>query len=213
MGNYQKAEQYHMVALKMKLSCMGVMFYTRTLLFNSRFVELQDFLDSLDKSQLCPAVCNLGRFKVNLFTSDLEKAGGYFERYQKSRPLNVFSDSVYFGYYLKAIGKDVEANKILEDLTKSAISKLSDGDIKMGSFVLGEIYAITGDDDEALKHLTLALEEGLIMGFDDNIEINPIFENLRDKPELRQLLKRVADRKAAIRAEAEHLMENGELDL
>jgi len=70
-----------------------------------------------------------------------------------------------------------------------------------------------GEKDEALKFLSEAAKFGFEWGWQDFIEIDPTFENLRDDPEFKAIVKQVRDEKAAIRAQVQEIMERDEIDL
>ena len=52
-----------------------------------------------------------------------------------------------------------------------------------------------------------------MLGWHDFIEVQPIFENLRDDQDFKVIVKRAQDEKAAIRAQIKEMIDKGEIDL
>ena len=75
------------------------------------------------------------------------------------------------------------------------------------------IHAIQDEKEEALKYLSKAADIGLMLGWHDFIEVQPIFENLRDDQDFKVIVKRAQDEKAAIRAQIQEMIDKGEIDL
>jgi len=78
---------------------------------------------------------------------------------------------------------------------------------------LSAIYAIQNDNSASLKYLEAAFAIWGFRPYDDQIEIDPIFESLWDDPKFKALIKRAQDEKAAIRAQIREMEERGEIDL
>ena len=78
---------------------------------------------------------------------------------------------------------------------------------------LAAAYAILDENDKCLEYLSQAEKLGFIRSYPYNIEIFPAFENLRDDPEFKAIVKRAKDKAAAIRAQVREMEERGELDL
>ena len=78
---------------------------------------------------------------------------------------------------------------------------------------LSSIHAILDEKEKALEYLAKAVDLRLMWGWHDYLEINPLFENLHDDPEFKAIVKRAQDEKAAIRAQVQEMVDNGEIDL
>jgi tetratricopeptide (TPR) repeat protein len=111
-------------------------------------------------------------------------------------------------YVYYKLGRIAEAEKIcIEELLK--LQSSVDEDRSSYEYALASIYAIQGDHEKALEHLTEFAE----IESDEFILIDPLFESLRDDPEFLAIVKKVQKEKAELRDQIKEMEERGELDL
>ena len=74
---------------------------------------------------------------------------------------------------------------------------------------LAIIHALKEEREESLQYLSDAAKLGFKLGWHDLIETYPFFENLRDDPEFKAIVKRAQDEKTALRAQVREMEERG----
>jgi len=116
-------------------------------------------------------------------------------------------------YMYKELGREDEALTILNNSHKYLDSQLEEDKNWLTYLILSFIHVILDEKEEALKYLSEVAELGFNEGFHDFIKIHPIFENLRDDPEFKAIVKRAQDEKAVIRARVQEMIDSGEIDL
>ena len=123
------------------------------------------------------------------------------------------NDSIHLAYLIKELGKEQEAFTILYNARNSVESQLNKNAGFSTYFNLARIHSILGEKDEALKYLSEAVKFGFEWGWQDFIEIDPTFENLRNDPKFQAIVKQARDEHAAIRAQVQEIMEQENIDL
>ncbi len=119
-------------------------------------------------------------------------------------------DTLYIVYLYKKLGNEEEASEILN---RSSVDKLTKNRDWQTLVLLSVVHALKEEREEALQYLSDAAKLGFKGGWHDLIETYPFFENLRDDPEFKAIVKRAQDEKAALRAQVREMEERGELDL
>jgi len=102
---------------------------------------------------------------------------------------------------------------ILENIKSSYGNLLNKNTNWFICYIMASVQSQLENKEEALQYLSKAVEFGLKNGSHDLLVIDPTFENLRDDPEFKALVKRAQDEKAAIRAQIKKMEERGEIDL
>ena len=142
-------------------------------------------------------------FYASILVKDFEKAKQYYDQMQDTEGLATLIAYVYY-----KLGRIAEAEKIcIEELLK--LQSSVDEDRSSYEYALASIYAIQGDHEKALEHLTEFAE----IESDEFILIDPLFESLRDDPEFLAIVKKVQKEKAELRDQIKEMEERGELDL
>ena len=76
---------------------------------------------------------------------------------------------------------------------------------------LAGVYAFLGDKEEAYKWLREYAKLGFVDGTHESIKFDPLFDNLRNEDEFKEIVKRANDKAAEARAEINRLEEQGKL--
>jgi len=222
-GDYEKAKEYIQKSLELNTGCMQIGFYSWILTIQSKHKEALHFLDSVCEKSSCEGICYKYKFHIHLVRKEFDLAeqyinqlseGGYTfnlgDRYWYQQHIG---DSVMLAYMYKELGREDEALTILNNSHKYLDSQLEEDKNWLTYLILSFIHAILDEKEEALKYLSEVAELGFNEGFHDFIKIHPIFENLRDDPEFKAIVKRAQDEKAVIRARVQEMIDSGEIDL
>ena len=122
-------------------------------------------------------------------------------------------DSVMIGFiYLKNKYRD-KGNVVLDQYLKSQEQKLASYGDKRTLIDIARIHAIRKNDVLAIKYLNKAVSFGLHSGDHDLIDLDPIFDDLRDDEEFKILVQQAKEDKRILRTQMERMMESGELAL
>ena len=213
IGAYEKAEKYLQKSLDQKVSCLGIAHFAEALMLQSKFSEALHFLDSMCE-QSCIANCNKMKFYIYFGQKNSDLAEDYAQFVNVSGPPYV-GDSTFLAYVYYQQGKDKLAETVLNRIKNSLQHKRAE-DIIMyftNNLRLSYLHAILNENQEALKYLSQAVDDGTMHAFDYFVELNPIFAELRNDPEFQAVVKRIQDKKAAIRAQIREMEERGELNL
>ena len=79
------------------------------------------------------------------------------------------------------------------------------------AYDLAGVYAVLGNKEEAYRWLREYEKTGLGAGLHEYIKFDPLFDNLRNDGEFKEIVKRVNDKAAEIREEIDRLEEKGEI--
>jgi hypothetical protein len=112
-------------------------------------------------------------------------------------------------------GKKEEAmeyfNKQISFCTESIRKKDPYGSTD-AAYDLAGIYAFLGNKEEAYKWLREYEKIGFSSGIHEYIKVDPLFDNLRNDEEFKEIVKRANDKAAEIRARINQMEEQGVFD-
>ena len=111
-------------------------------------------------------------------------------------------------------GKRDEAMKYFDEQINYCIESISsENDYGQGParYDLAGVYAFLGDKEEAYKWLREYAKLGFVDGTHESIKFDPLFDNLRNEDEFKEIVKRANDKAAEARAEINRLEEQGKL--
>jgi TolB-like protein/class 3 adenylate cyclase/Tfp pilus assembly protein PilF len=213
MGDYQRSMKYYRQSLILQPHRHSISGYFQTLLSQHKVHEAINYLDSACLILDNEPVCSILKFNAHLYLKNYDQAEKQFNQFINDTGKPNLQDSIWFSYLLKETGRDKEANLILQN-SKIAIEKQrSGGGRNWRLFNLSAIYAIQNDKSASLKYLEFAFDQGPGRRYCDQIEIDPIFENLWDDPKFKAIVKQAQDKQAVIRAQMQEMIERGEIDL
>jgi tetratricopeptide (TPR) repeat protein/class 3 adenylate cyclase len=121
-----------------------------------------------------------------------------------------------FALILWMNGKKEEARKLFDEhieICESSIKSNGLYGISLAAYDLAGIYTFLDNKEKALRWLRQYEKEGFIWGYHAYIVIDPLFENLRDVPEFKAIVRRVVDEKASVREKLKELERQDELAL
>lgn len=224
IGLYDHAKEFFGRSIGNQLWCYPLERYFWILTIESKYNKVIQQIDSVLSLGSCQADCYISKFHVFLLREAFEEADmqiqllsetgePFITEMEKNFNRNNV-DVLMLAFLYKKIGKNQEALKILKETHQRLMNRLSKIKSWWLSYLeLSIIHAIQGENDKALKYLDEAINLGLHHGWQDLIEIHPIYKDLWDNPEFKALVKKAQDEKAAIRKEVLELMESGEITL
>ncbi|MCK5279589.1 MAG: tetratricopeptide repeat protein, partial [Cyclobacteriaceae bacterium] len=215
IGDYEKASQYFKASLEIKPRCYVTSWMGWVIFAESGYERAMDFLDSMSIVVLpCPGGFDSYRFQFHVWNKEFDRAqknlnsrleqGGKFGRL----------DTLYIVYLYQKLGNEEEASAILN---RSSVNRLTENRDWVTLILMSVIHALKEEREESLQYLSDAAKLGFTggwRGWHDLIETYPFFENFRDDPEFKAIVKRAQDEKAALRAQVREMEERGfEMDL
>ena len=118
------------------------------------------------------------------------------------------------GIVLWMSGKRDEAMKYFDeqiDYCIESISSENDYGQTIACFDLAGVYAFLGNKEEAYKWLREYASLGFMAGTHEDIKFDPLFDNLRNDEEFKEIVKRANDKADEMRARIDEMEERGEL--
>jgi len=124
---------------------------------------------------------------------------------------------IYYNYLLKETGKGNEATKGLKKSIEHYKADILQGHLtdfwreKKDRLKIAASYSMLGEKEKALQYLSQLEKFGL---FEYPITLKfPGFDNLRNDPEFKAIVKRIEDQRAAVRKKVKEMERTGELHL
>ena len=213
IGDYEKSNKYYQKSLEIDESPLCIAYYSISLVFQSRSEEALNFLDTICKEPQSKVICNQRRFYIHLIRKEFDLAEQFYTDFLNAGGTPDVNDSIWLSYLYKKTGKEQAAITLL----KRCKSSLENQTVKNSNFELylklSSIYAILENKEEALKNLTKSVDIGLQWGWQDFLEICPLFENLRNDPDFKATVHRAQNEIASIRSQVKKMEQSGETDL
>jgi TolB-like protein/Flp pilus assembly protein TadD len=118
------------------------------------------------------------------------------------------------GFILWMNGKKEEAMEYFNRQISFCIESIRQKDpygSTNAAYDLAGVYAFLGNKEEAYKWLREYEKLGFREGIHEYIKVDPLFDNLRNDEEFKEIVKRANDKAAEIRAKIKEIEENGAL--
>lgn len=215
IGEFSKAFKYNHNALSMTSSCRYLRTSSYILISQGKYVDAGSFIDSIGMIMPCEQECDIMRCYLFTNQKKFDKADIYLRKAISSGYKLVEDDYLYTSCLYKGTGMEYENLSNLKSIAERGESLIQAGK----SFWLSETalrvaacYAILGDNEKALVYLKI-LEK---MGCNDNpfpLRTFPGFDNLRNNPEFKAIVKRIEDERASIRAQVKGMELREEIKL
>jgi tetratricopeptide (TPR) repeat protein len=193
-------------------------YYYNILYIQGNYNEALNFLDSIQNFTTCESACDIMRFYYYTLRRDFTKAEGY-----SNKALDVASgefmnaegsNDIYFNYLFKETRNKNDAIKGLQNSIKYyevEILKAYGEKLITDRLRLAALYAMLGENEKALEYLS-QLEKFGLLEYPITLTF-PGFDNLRNDPEFKAIVKRIEDQRAATRAKIREMEQSGELHL
>jgi TolB-like protein/AraC-like DNA-binding protein/Tfp pilus assembly protein PilF len=219
IGEYTKALKYFKETLLLEPTWCEIDFtYYDILYIHGNYNEALNFLDSIQNFTICARSCDIMRFYYYTSQRDFKKAEGYSNKslyIAQGNLINVdgYYD-IYLNYLLKLTGKKDEAIQGLKNSIKYyEVENLKIYGVKLAiqRLKLAASYAMLGENKKALEYLSQLEKYGLL-----EYPITLLFsgfDNLRNDPEFKAIVKRIKDQRAAVREKVREMEQSGELNL
>jgi tetratricopeptide (TPR) repeat protein len=145
------------------------------------------------------------------YNKSLNSGKSYFNEYE------IYLD-VYFNYLLKETGRKNEAVKRINNSIKRYEADMMNFNLqwsgmnsRIDKLLLAASYAMLGENKKALDYLSQLEKFGL---FEYPITLAfPGFDNLRNNPAFKAIVKHIEDQRAAVRERVREMEDSGELNL
>ena len=217
LGDYTTALKYIHNALFLRSECLFIELYIHDYLNQQEYNKAFEFLDSISSITTCGQVCDIMRSRIYVYLRDYAKAEEFYKKAMNSGYKQIENDGIYLGCIYIETGRKKEALSILKKSIESdeaALVRQSRKGLlgKIRIYNLAAAYALIGDNKKALEYLSELEKLGL---FEYPVVLNsfPGFDDLRNDPEFKTIVKRIEDGKASLRAQVKEMELRGEIDL
>jgi TolB-like protein len=217
-GDYQRGLEYYYKGLSNSSECYFLYEYNYLLCNQGKYNEALQFLDSACSVNSCESYCLASKFYIYTIQKDFDKAEQYYKIYQNAENKDFFEDTtalVYLAFLYKETNRKKEAFSILNGVIKNDEKKLKSEEgwgFILRKWRLTAAYAIMDENTKALQYLSELGISGLYQAY-FSLKTFPGFDNLRNDPEFKAIVKRIDDKNATLRKEIEEMRKRGEITL
>ncbi len=219
IGEYTKALKYIRKTLLLEPSWCGInQDYYNILYIQGKSDEALNFLDSIQNFTTCKRACDIMRFYYYTLQRDFKKAEGYSKQALDGDQNEFIREDryydIFFNYLLQETGRKNDAAKGLKTSIKyfeAEMMKVNGVQLSIIRLKLASSYAMLGENEKALDYLSQLEKFGL---FEYPITLAfPGFDNLRNNPAFKAIVKHIEDQRAAVRERVREMEDSGELNL
>ena len=213
IGDFERAEKYISRALDLQVGCLGIQFYSMTLITQGKTEEIISYLNSLREINSCQGIYPLILFYSNFYAKNFEQAEVSYTSFLNEGGIPNSRDSIFLACLYAFLGKENKSLAIYNGIIESH----HDDNLKYrGEYInVGFIiyYLAKSDKKMAMKHLHILDEQGFRMGTNYLIENSPLFDSLREDPDCKEIILRAYEEKAKERAIVQEMSDRGEITL
>jgi len=213
IGYYDVSLKYYKQALQLSQRCSNINWIRWNFSFQGNNEEALQFLDSICDITACEQECALSRFHFLSMKKQFDQAEHQYSIFLNTGGIPFYWDSIYLAYVYKELGRNNEAKAILFNARKSIENQLSQNRYFNRVAWLSVIHAIMDEKEVSLKYLSESLDFKQWFTWFEFLTICPIYENLHDDPEFKAIVQRAQDKKEAIRAQVQEMIESDEINL
>jgi tetratricopeptide (TPR) repeat protein len=184
-------------------------------LIQGKYDEALHILDSTCSVNACEQKCDIMKFYIYTTQKEFRKAETCYNKAVKSGYEPTGDDSIYLACLLKETGRKKVAYSIINNSIRRDENSLKDNVVPWKGNLnlrLAAAFAIMDENKKAQGHLSVLEKSGLIE-FPFTISAFPGFDNFRNDPEVKSILKRIADKKEALRAKVREMEARGEINM
>ena len=213
--DYSKALKYSVNASKIRSDCGLLVENGYYLIAQGNYPAALHFLDSISNVNPCLQKCDIMRFRIYTELKDFKTAQKFLNKALDSGYKPTPDDNICIAYMYKETGKIEEAFQILNNSVKRDETFLKNTMFmfhKLAVVRLAASYAILGKNKEAIALLSNSYKSG-IWDIVFALDTFPGFDNLRNDPDFKAMVKRIEEEKAFFRAEVKEMEQKGVIDL
>jgi TolB-like protein/Tfp pilus assembly protein PilF len=215
IGDYPKGLKYVSNALSLSSECFFITEYGYVLSVQGKYDEALHDLDSICSITECEPTCDFMRFYIYTSLKEFEKAEKYYNKAVNSGYKSIVDFDIYLAYLYKETGRKNKAISVLNNLIKREENELkgnnSGTELKVTKLNLAAAWAMLDENKKALYYLSELEKTGL---FEYPCTLGSVpFDNLRNDPEFKAIVKRIGDNRSATRQKIREMEERGEIDL
>ena len=203
IGDYEKAKEHAINTINYGdlHTCTGIYHYYTILIAQNKMREGVQILDSISSLVNCEDICNRGYWFLNLNLNDFKQAEKDYDKLIERGGFQLH-DSIFLAYMYKQLGRNDDYQMTINYCRTRCEDLLDDNKENIYAIEnLLNIYAILDEKEKALKCLSQFEKTGYHFNTFDFIEVSPVYENIRDNPEFKAIIRRVHEKKAAMKAQ------------
>jgi TolB-like protein/AraC-like DNA-binding protein/Tfp pilus assembly protein PilF len=200
VGDYEKAKENFIKMVQLEFNCDGIQMYSWCLAVQQKHMEAIDFLDSICLKADCKLICIREKWFHSYIGQEYERAEEYIQKYwEKGYKLEVHWKICLANMYLQ-MGREKDACLILDSCKIFYENNLDNwGETWYNTFNISQVYILLGEKEKGLKYLLKAVDIGMLGGWHDLLEVDPIYESFWAEPEFKAIVKRTKEERAALR--------------
>ena len=211
IGEYEKAEQYLQKSMEIQAGCYEIISRNFILTSQGKYELAKQFTDSICNERQCISFCDWGKFNYNFNLREFSKCEEYYNLFENAstfHPMLIGWTKINWAYVCNKLNRNEESNAIIEEVILSSQSQLEKG-YSWSLLDLSRIYAFKNDKEKSIRYLIEYEKVGFSHGYHDYIQIDPLFENLKDDPDFLAIVHRVQKDKAESRDKIQKLIQEG----
>jgi len=212
IGDYEKTKEHAMNSLILgeKYTCWGNRRYYMALSAQNKTKEELHFLDSICKVTNCKDLCNISYWYLNLNLNNFKQAEKDYDQLIETGDNFLLFDSIFLAYMYKQLERHEDYQRTIDYCRTRCEGLLKEN--KEDFYNIGNLiplYAILDEKEKALKYLSEFEKTGFHFNIFDFIEISPVYENIRDDPEYKVIIRHVQHKKATLKAQIREMEKDG----
>ena len=208
LGEYRKTEIYARRLIHANGSCRGIWQYNNILISEGNFNKALDLTDSICPLLDCDLMCYDWYIRLYAYLREFKKAEKYINKWETTAGEKMYNPIV--GYVYHKLGRTKEAEETFDVYVENNESKANINLYWQGiNYGLAQIYAFQNMKHEALQFIE-AIGKNVMNIHRFEMMINdPMFDNLRDDPEFKRIMKLMQEEKATVKAQIKEMEERG----
>jgi hypothetical protein len=217
IGEYQKALGYLNKTVLLKPEVRYIKYYCVLRAYTGEYDNAMSYLDSLCSLNAFGTQCDIIKFYIKILQKDFKAAEIYYKKAITEGYRIEEDDNPYIAYLYKETRRKKEVQSILKNSIIRDEEWLSDNPNSVFDILveprLAASYALIEEKSKAMEKIE---DRWTINNYDNPLfmfDKFPGFDNLRDKPEFKTLLKRVVHEQDSIRMQVKQMELQGEIVL
>ena len=215
MGDYEKAKEHAMNSFNLghKYTSWGIQCYYMASTAMNDFRETLQFLDSICSFTDCGNNIHTMYWSLHLRLNDFEQAEKDYDRLIEAGERFQLFDSIFLAYMYQQLGRMDDYQKTINRCQKRGETLWNDDKESFNNIGnLIPLYAILGEEEKTLYYMSEFEKTGFHFNIFEDFEVLPIYENIRDDPEFKAILKRVHEKKANLMAQIREIEKQWDLE-
>ena len=211
VGEYEKAKENFMKMIRLEMNCDGIQAYSWCLVVQQKHEDADNFLDTICIEADCESICLREKWFHSYEGKQYDRAEEYIQKYWKEGYKLAMHWKICLASMYLQTSREEEARIILDSCRTFYENSLEKwGETWYNTFNVSQVYILTGEKEKGLEYLVKAVDIGMLGGWHDLMEVDPIYESLWDEPEFQDILRKTKEERAALRTQIRDMEENNE---